>query len=115
MAFADYLGTKTIRMFVDPADLPVIANGLQAGDQFRLIGEVTPGDTGSDSAQSGWNTFYVVPGMLVSGVAIMDKVGSNYVVINAKDTDAAYEGWGTRGSAGYSPAAGVNRLQRFCL
>jgi hypothetical protein len=58
--FADYVGTKTIRMFVDPADLPVIQNGLQTGDQFRLIGEVTPGDTEA-LAVSGWNTFYLVP------------------------------------------------------
>ena len=102
LAHADYLGTKTIRMFVDPADLSVIQDGLQTADQFRLIAEVTPGDTGSNSAQSGWNTFYTVPGMLVAGVAIIDIVNGNYVKVNAKDTDAAYDGWGIRGAKNYS-------------
>ena len=73
-ALADYLGTSPAQVVVDPRDIAaVLADGLQTGDQFRLIGAVTPGNTGSNSGQSGWNTFYTIPGMRVTRVEIVDN------------------------------------------
>ena len=113
LAFADYLGTSPAQVVVDPKDIAaVLADGLQTGDQFRLIGAVTPGNTGSNSAQSGWNTFYTIPGMRVTRVEIVDNAGGgNYVTIPAKDTDAAYNGWGSRGNKNYTAATADGQVR----
>ncbi len=110
-ALADYLGTNTIRVFVDPADLPNIQNGLSIGTTFRLIGETTPGNTGSNSAQTGYNTFYPIPGMRIKAASIMRQTPTGlYVDIPALDTDAAYNNCGKRGCRAYANTSGTFKL-----
>ena len=92
LAVADYLGTAAIRIFIDPATLEVggaLNNGFDVNDVFLVVGEITPGDTGSDSGHADWNTVYPVPGMEIVGTAILDrKPDGTYSTVDAKDTDA---------------------------
>ncbi|MDZ4731572.1 MAG: hypothetical protein SH820_16705, partial [Xanthomonadales bacterium] len=110
IAIADYLGTSTIRVFLDPNDVNQVANGLQVGDTFTIIGEVTPGDTGSDTGQSSWNTFYTVNGAKVVAAGFKAFSGGNYIDIAAQDTDAAYNGCGSRGCNIDAASSGTLRI-----
>ena len=109
--WADYVGSLTNRVFVDPGSLSVIADGYQNGDVLTLILETTPADTGSDSGHAAWMTFYVPAGVEVVGAEFIQPLSDgSYAPVGAQDTDATYDGFGVRGAVGYVPAAGSTRL-----
>ena len=109
--WADYVGSLTNRVFVDPASLSVIADGYQNGDVLTLIFETTPADTGSDAGHAAWMTFYIPAGVEVVGAEFVQPLGDgSYAAVGAEDTDATYDGYGVRGAVGYVPAAGATQL-----
>ncbi|TDI38813.1 MAG: DUF11 domain-containing protein [Acidobacteria bacterium] len=109
--WADYVGSLANRIFVDPASLSVIADGYDDGDVVSFILETTPADTGSLSGHAAWMTVYVPPGVEVVGAEYVQPLGDGtYATVGAEDTDDTYDGWGVRGSVGYTPSTGTTRL-----
>ena len=114
---ADYLPTDSIRVFVDPASLSEIADGIDNGDVITFIGEVTPRlkDADKPDGVATWMTFYPPAGVEVVGAAIVDQAGSSYVPINAKDIGPTYEDCGSKGcnypTSGNTQNGGVHEGQ----
>jgi uncharacterized repeat protein (TIGR01451 family) len=110
-ARGDYVGSLINRIFVDPASIPVIEDGVQNGDVISYILETTPADTGSDFGHAAWMTLYVPPGVEVVGAEFVLPAGNGgYDRLPAEDTDTTYDGWGARGSEGYTPDTGATQL-----
>jgi uncharacterized repeat protein (TIGR01451 family) len=108
---ADYVGSLVNRIFVDPASVPVIQDGIQNGDEISYILETTPADTGSDEGHAAWMTVYIPAGVEVIGAELVLPAGNGgYDWIPAEDTDDTYDGWGSRGSKNYSPTSGAAQL-----
>lgn len=108
---ADYLGTKTVRIFLEPATSAAFNDGIQNGDEVCYIMESTPYDTGSEEGQGSWMTAYLPAGSQVIGADFVQPAGNgSYTVFPGEPTDATYDGWGTRGSVGYVPSTGTQRL-----
>ena len=99
-AHADYLGTDNLRIF--PGAIDDITDGYDIGDRIEFIVEVTPRDTGSESGNAAWSTFYIPSSTKVVGARYLTLDGmGNYVTAAADDVDSTYDGWGSRGAAGY--------------
>ncbi len=102
-ARADYVGSLTNRIFLDPDSLPVLLDGMQAGDEISYILETTPADTGSVNGHAAWMTLYVPAGVEVIGAEVVKPIGGGrYSTVQAEDTDVAYNGWGIRGARGFA-------------
>ncbi|MDH4065193.1 MAG: hypothetical protein OEW19_12400, partial [Acidobacteriota bacterium] len=108
---ADYVGSLVNRIFVDPASLPVIQDGIQNGDEISYILETTPADTGSAFGHAAWMTLYVPPGVeVVDAEFVLPAGNGGYDRTPAEDTDDTYDGWGARGRKNYSPTTGATQL-----
>ena len=57
-------------IFVDPVDINEILDGITDGDEFGLILEATPKDTGSTHGHAAWMTFYAPAGTVIIGTAL---------------------------------------------
>ncbi|MFN2426620.1 MAG: hypothetical protein ABR587_09275, partial [Candidatus Binatia bacterium] len=110
-AHADYVGSATNRIFLDPDAISDLLDGYDDGDELAYIMETTPADTGSINGHAAWQTLYVPDGVEVIGVEFVKSVGTSYVAIPASDTDQTYDGWGIRGSKSYLPSSGVTQLR----
>ena len=94
---ADYLGTQTVRGFIDPESLPVIADGIDLGDEIGFILEATPRDTGSVNGHASWMTLYVPAGTEVVGASVvLPNSSGTFDDILVEATDATYDGCGKR-------------------
>src|SRR5690242_10234820 len=51
-ARADYVGSLTNRLFLDPDNMSSVLNGYQNGDEFAYIMETSPADTGSTNGNA---------------------------------------------------------------
>lgn len=96
---ADYVSTAINRIFIDPADMPVVANGYQVGDEISFIMETTPQITGGDTVGAGaWGTAYIPAGVLVVGAELVAaNADGTYSARPAKDVANMPVDCGTRG------------------
>lgn len=101
VAYTDYVGTLTNRIFIEPASVPVVANGYQNGDVISYIAESTPdAGTGSINGAGAWNTLFVPPGVVVVGAEIVQPNGDGtYSAIPAPQVAPIKDGCGNRGCA----------------
>ncbi len=107
-AHADYVGSLTNRIYVDPADIAVIADGYQNGDEISYILETTPADTGSTQGENAYMTVYVPPGVEVIGAEFVEPSGSLFVAVPAHDVDPINQDCGNRGCKSFTPVLPTN-------
>src|SRR3982751_2995539 len=107
-ARADYVGSLTNRIFIDPPTLSAVADGFDNGDEFAYILETTPRDTGSDVGMAAWATVYIPPGVEVIGASFVQPAGGGlFTTKNAETADLSYSGCGKRGCKAYVPTTGT--------
>jgi hypothetical protein len=111
VAQADYVGSRTNRVFLDPASIPALLDGYDAGDEIAYILETTPRDTGSDFGIAAWATVYVPPGVEIIGADYVRPSLGGWVTDTEVKADNSYNGWGSRGSKNYSPDSGTTQLE----
>lgn len=111
MAQADYVGSLTNRVFLDPASISELIDGYDNGDEIAYILETTPRDTGSDFGIAAWATVYVPPGVQIIGADYVRPALSGWVTDVETETDDSYDGWGSRGSKNYTPNSGTTQLE----
>ena len=92
--WADYVGSLTNRVFVDPASLSVHCGRLPERRRFDANSvETTPADTGSDAGHAAWMTFYIPRGDLVdgrrAGIRPTSRRPTSYAAVGAEDTTRA--------------------------
>ena len=99
LVYADYVGTLTNRIFLDPESLPAISDGYQNGDIISYIAESTPNPgSGSLVGAGAWNTLYIPPGVAVIGTDIVQSDGDGtYSAISAPAVAPIKDGCGNRG------------------
>nr|WP_067295371.1 SdrD B-like domain-containing protein [Marinobacterium profundum] len=99
VAQADYLGTGTTRVFIDPDSLPAIIDGYQVGDIVSIIAETTPDpNSGSTVGAGAWNTQYVPDGAEIVGAAIVvANPDGTYSSTPVTDVSEIARGCGPRG------------------
>ena len=108
---ADYVGSQTLRIFLDPASSAVVSDGYQAGDVVSWILETAPRDTGSTFGDAAYMSLYVPPGVEVVGAEFVNpSSGGNYITRPAKDTGKAYFDCGSRNCQAWTPATGTIHL-----
>ncbi len=95
--WADYVGSLTNRIFLDPATIPDIIDGYQNGDEIAYILETTPRDTGSTNGVAAWMTLYIPAGVEVIGASFVTQaIDGSWVDIDAEDGDDTYLDCGSR-------------------
>jgi|GEM_PF-6435384 len=96
---ADYVSTAINRIFIDPASMPVVADGYQVGDEIGFIMETTPKITNGAVAGAGaWATAYIPAGVEIVGAELVTaNSDGTYSARPAKDIASIQDGCGARG------------------
>lgn len=104
---ADYVSTAINRIFIDPASMPIVADGYQVGDEIGFIMETTPKITNGAVAGAGaWATAYIPAGVEVVGAELVTaNSDGTYSARPAKDIASIQDGCGPRGCS--LPTTGV--------
>lgn len=109
--WADYTGSLTNRIFLDPATIPAIIDGYQNGDEVAYILETPPRDTGSTNGVAAWMTLYVPAGVEVIGASfVVQAIDGSWVDIPAEDGDTTYLDCGTRNCNRFDFTSGAFRI-----
>lgn len=116
-ASADYVGTGSVKLSLDPASAPVVLNGYQNGDVVSYILQQAPKliNTGDVKGVVAYGTIYVPPGVKVVNAELVQFSGGVYTAIPAEDIAAAANGCGNRGCRTYAADMGngkINEVQQ---
>ncbi len=97
VALADYVGTGSVQIALDPASVPTIAGGLSVGDEISFILQQAPKDVGHTYGMVAYGTVYVPDGVVISNAEFVALSGGIYSPVDASDVRAAYNTCGPRG------------------
>lgn len=94
IAHADYVGTGSVALSLDPASEPVVENGYQVGDEISFILQQAPTelDNGNVNGIVAYGTIYVPAGVEVIGAEFVKLTGGTYTAIPAEDVAAGPDG-----------------------
>ncbi len=103
VAQADYVGTGSVQLKLDPASAPVVVNGYQVGDVVSFILQQAPTeiDNGNVKGVVAYGTIYVPPGVVVVDADLVQFSGGVYTPIPAEDIALSPDGCGARGCRTY--------------
>lgn len=101
LAHADYVSTAVNRIFIDPASLPVVADGYQNGDEVSFVFETTPQITkGAANGAAAWSIVYLPAGVeVIAAQLVSANPDGTFSMVPAKDVAPISNGCGKRGCA----------------